>query len=124
MEKFLKYFAVAIFLFIFYLYSGGIYKYNFEHGVIRINKVTGTLESLKSGKWRGLDDVVAYNMIKNFKSLDIFDDDEFHALAPDEKRRIILNYFDKEVANADFYEMNTNLQTKIKDAFVRLQFKR
>lgn len=34
----------GIFLIVFYLWSGGIYKY-VKNGQVRINKITGTVES-------------------------------------------------------------------------------
>ena len=124
MEKLLKYCAVAIFLFIFYLYSGGIYKYHFEHNaVMRVNKITGVFESLNNGNWIDIKDLITNNMIKKFRGVDIFDDREFKALDPEKKRKVILNYFNSKVAGNDFYALSSENQAKVQEAFVRMQLR-
>jgi hypothetical protein len=44
----------VIFLFIFYLYSGGIYHYNDRAPRIRYNKITGEMQGYYShtGEWK------------------------------------------------------------------------
>lgn len=59
-DRIVVYFFMTALLFILYLWSGGIYKYNEKYGFqVRVNKITGSLEAYSKHKsnWVNFEDV-------------------------------------------------------------------
>lgn len=50
-EYILKVLFAAGLLFVLFLWSGGIYKYEYN-GKVRINKITAEIQIVKNGSWK------------------------------------------------------------------------